>query len=351
MNASEADVREELASPLLVMLGYKRGTLNDILREFPLAYDRFFLGRKKKNDPPLRGRADYILSVVGAARWVLEVKAASEPIDRDAIEQAISYARHPEISAVYAAIFNGIKFVLFHTSQSSLNQPLVDLNVTSLEVLVEQLRGVLAPSAIRRDCSPPAVDLKAPLAEGFRSSADVKGGVITYSHFSWESNFPMPEQQKLALDQMCERMLHLRSNILGGKIWRDETSRVRAKLDWNIPYEEMLKFVQDKRLLDIEYISLAQSISVDPAAPTMFDFVGNVQVSRGELLFNMLQWETRVADIDMSMNYRGQVTGYMHGNGFIGTFQSEYESLFPALPRFGIGRFAEGPVEGVVAPP
>ena len=82
--ANETDIREEIAAPLLALFGYKRGTENDILRELTLSYDRNFLGRKKNNDPPLRGRADYILSVIGAGRWALEIKAPSESISQDA---------------------------------------------------------------------------------------------------------------------------------------------------------------------------------------------------------------------------------------------------------------------------
>ena len=113
----------------------------------------------------------------------------------------------------------------------------------------------------------------------------------------------------------------------------------------------MLKFVQDMGLLDIEYISLAQSISVDPAAPTMFDFVGNVQVSRGELLFNMLQWETSIADIDMSMKLP-RASDRVHAWQWLYRNPSSRntKSLFPAFPGFGIGMFAEGRFEVVVDP-
>jgi hypothetical protein len=63
---NEADVREDVAMPLLRRLGYATGTANDIIREKTLEYPNSFLGRKKKTDPPLRGRADYILTVLGA---------------------------------------------------------------------------------------------------------------------------------------------------------------------------------------------------------------------------------------------------------------------------------------------
>ena len=127
--ANETDVREEIASPFLAVLGYKRGTCNDIARELVLTYERQFLGTKKPTDPPLRGRADYVLTVIGAGRWVLETKAPNEPIDGDAIEQAMTYARHPEVSASYSVVLNGVRLTVHHASQASTEAPLVDLPV------------------------------------------------------------------------------------------------------------------------------------------------------------------------------------------------------------------------------
>jgi hypothetical protein len=40
--------------------------------------------------------------VLGAGSWTLEIKAENVDIDRDAIEQAITYARHPQVSGSYA---------------------------------------------------------------------------------------------------------------------------------------------------------------------------------------------------------------------------------------------------------
>src|SRR6266481_636588 len=129
---NESDVREDVAMPLLLALGYAAGTGNDIIREKTLAYSSSFLGRKKKTDPPLRGRADYILTVLGAGSWTLEIKAENVEIDRDAIEQAITYARHPEVSGSYAAVLNGRRFVVFHNTQRSDERPLIDLPVGAI---------------------------------------------------------------------------------------------------------------------------------------------------------------------------------------------------------------------------
>jgi hypothetical protein len=350
MDGNETDVREEIATPFLSRLGYERGTPNDILREFSLAYDRVFLGRKKKNDHPLRGRADYVLSVIGAARWVLEVKAPSETISRDVIEQAQSYARHPEVSATYATVLNGRRFVVYHSSQSSNDPPIADVEVTSAEGLAAQMNALLSPSAIRRDCTPPKIDLGTPLADGFRSSAQILRGFISYSDFVWECNFPLPHDQRASLDEMCRKMKGFRSTVIGGKVWRDDTSRIRAKLDWTLPHEKLLKFAYDKKLLDVEYFSLNSSISSDPNYPTIFDVVGQVSIVRGEALFDILRWDSKVAGIEVAMTYRGQASGVIENSNFCGTFQAEYESTFPAIPGLSIAMFGMGNFEVVLDP-
>ena len=349
--ANETDVREEVATPLLSALGYERGTENDILREFTISYDRNFLGRKKKDDRPLRGRADYILSVAGAGRWVLEIKAPSEERTQDTIDQAISYARHPEISGTYAAILNGKRFLVVHNSQSSNQIPMLDLNVSSPEELAAQVSNLLSPSAIRRDCSPPIVDLRRSLADGFRSSAEVTGGMISYSNFTFESSIDLPAKQKAELDEMSRRLCGYRSNIKGGRVWRDETSRIRAKLDWSAPHDAVLQFAQDKKLMDAEYVSLDEVISNDPANPTVFDVVGQVIISKGEVLFDILRWDTRIVGIATSMTYRGQAVGQIKGNILFGSFQAEYESSFPSLPiDFRLHMYALGTFEVVLDP-
>ena len=344
-STNETDIREEVATPLLSLLGYQRGTENDILRELSLSYNHNFLGRKKNNDPPLRGRADYVLSVTGAGRWVLEIKAPSEDITQDVIDQAITYARHPEVSGTYIAILNGARFVVFHNSQKSSDQPIVDLEVTSPEQLAERLCGLLSPSAIRRDCSPPVVDLGTPLADGFRSSTNIIGGAITYSEFIWKCNSTLPEQQIEALDEICRRLSTLRSTITGGVVWRDDASRIKAKLDLAFPHDQLLHFARDKNLLNAEFISLSEKISSDPENPTVFDVISNVSVSEGEMLFDIVRWDTQIAGIALSMTYRGQATGYIKDKIFCGLFQAEYESTVPSMPEFFMNMYGLGTFE------
>lgn len=48
---NETDIREEIAVPLLALLGYKGGTENEIIREMSLTYNRDFIGRKRRRIP------------------------------------------------------------------------------------------------------------------------------------------------------------------------------------------------------------------------------------------------------------------------------------------------------------
>lgn len=343
--ANETDVREEIAMPLLTALGYQWGTANDILRELPLKYDRIFLGRKKNSDPPIRGIPDYVLSVTGAGRWVLEIKAPNVDIRQDQIEQAISYARHPEVSASYAAILNGRRLVVYHITQRSEEDPLLDLSVESPDSVAQQLMATLSPHAIRRDCSPPKVDLGLPLAEGLRSSAEIKSGTIGYSDYQWVSNQQLPPEFASQQDEVRRRMLGFRTDITGGRVWRDSDHRIKATLEWSMPHEELFRFAQDKRLLEVEYVALSQTLSSNPNSPTVFDVVGDVRVEKGEPIFDIVRWDTDFAGAAMRMSYRGQATGYVEGMVFRGDFQAEYECSFPVLPELQISMYVVGHFE------
>lgn len=347
-NANESDVRAEIAEPLLAALGYGRGTSNDISRELSLTYARQSLGRKKPSDPPLRGRADFVLSVLGAGRWVLETKAPHEPIDLNAIEQAITYARHPEVSASYAVIINGVRLTVHHSSQTSADRPLVDLPISDPVSLAKQLAGLLSPAAVRRDCTPRVVDLGRPLAEGLRSRATIRGGEIHQGKSSWSCNILLPDEEVQRQNETCRRLDGLRIAITGGAVYRDLDSRIRAKLQWAMPHDEILRFALDKKLLDVEYVALAEEISVNPEAPTVFDVIGDVEVSEGETLFNIATWQATTAGVAIRMRYTGRAVGFIEDNVFRGIFSAHYYCEAPLLPMFRMEMETEGVFEVIV---
>jgi hypothetical protein len=342
---NETDVREEIAVPFLATLGYSRDGAAEagVIREFSLKYDRGFLGRKKSTDQPLRGRADYILFVPGAARWVLEIKGPAETIDRDAIEQAMSYARHPEVAGVYAAILNGKRFVVFHASQPSDAEPIADLTVATGIDLAKAVEGFLSPAAIRRDCSPPRVDLLKPISKGLRSSVNILRGHVEYETMEWASNIQLPLPNIQALDEQCSRLTGYRANVVGGRVWRADSSRIIAKLQWSAIHPSLSQFANEKGLMEFEYVCLDEQISEDPQKPSVFDVFGHVEVKKGEQIFDIVRWRSTLIGYDTRQAIRGQASGHVSGNSFLGRFQSENKTQLVGIPieitLFGTGSF------------
>jgi hypothetical protein len=58
-----------------------------------------------------------------------------------------------------------------------------------------------------------------------------------------------------------------------------------------MPHEELLRFALDKKLMDVEYLALGDAISTVPESPTVFDVIGDIEVSEGETLFNIAEWD------------------------------------------------------------
>lgn len=327
---------------MLAALGYERNTANNIQREMHLVYERLFLGRRKGIDRPLKGIPDYLLTVTGAGRWVLETKAPHEPIDIVVIEQTISYARHPEVSAAYAVVLNGQRLTVHHASQKSTDSPIVDLVVSDPRTLASQLEGLLSPASIRRDCSPPHVDLGLPLAEGLRSHAVVRGGSLRYDTCRWTPSHPVPPNASVEYDEICRILTGRVITVRNGTVARDEQSRIRAKLEWAVPHEALQKFAIDKHLLDVEYVALDPRISENREKPTVFDVVGAISIQRGEQIFDLTRWRTETAGSDVQMQYQGQATGYIANYLFQGTYSATYLCTYPHLPSFELQMELEG---------
>ncbi|MGI1659681.1 MAG: hypothetical protein ACRKFN_11930 [Desulfitobacterium sp.] len=100
---NESDIREEFIAPLLIILGYSKGTINDVIREKTLnlteAYHR--IGRKRVS-------IDYIPTVRLKSFWIIEAKPGSKKrMDYGDLLQAHLYAIHPEIKVPFIMLTNG----------------------------------------------------------------------------------------------------------------------------------------------------------------------------------------------------------------------------------------------------
>jgi hypothetical protein len=285
---NETDVREELLSPLLDHLGYHAGAEGRVVRELPLRYQRLFLGRKNpKTDPLLKGRADYVLEVRDHARWVVEAKAPSASIDEDAIEQARSYAIHPEVNAVYFALSNGRRFCVYKTSAPPGSEPLLDFSYQEMSSNLARLEGLLSVEAIKRDYRD-FFDAGEPLGNGLRSIAKIASGTIEYDNCS----VPIPALQELSI------------SIVDGVIERGVGGVLVASVITRGPVRSTQQVLSKMGLDKLEYISTDNQLSAEANKPTIFEYRGTAVFLAGEKMRNVADW----TEVELPFDIRCEVT-------------------------------------------
>ena len=287
---NEAAVREELLAPFLRQLGYMHGTDNNISYETSLVYPRIFLGRKGAKDPYLRGRADYILEVKDYARWILEAKAPHEAINQDAVEQAYSYANHPEVCAVYFAISNGKRLVVYRTSQPPGTSPLLDLAFEEFS----RAHAVLSGSAIRNQfqkCGP----IGDPIAKGLGSIAKVIQGWIRYDQIN-------PPNPLISETQV---------SIVDGSIERGEDGGLIASISVQGPFHSIQLTIEKLGLEKLVYVSLEKHISPDRNSPTTFLYEGTTTFEQGTTLFDPNSLSSVSLPLPISITVTSVVSAYI----------------------------------------
>lgn len=138
----EDAVREELIVPILNRLGYSATGEHRILRSKPLVHPFVYIGTKqfKVNIIP-----DYLLSVAGSIKWVLDAKAPAEDIlSGKHVEQAYSYAIHKDVRVSVYGLCNGHTLAVFHISHV---EPILNVPLMEIDARWEEVNRVLCPIA------------------------------------------------------------------------------------------------------------------------------------------------------------------------------------------------------------
>jgi hypothetical protein len=209
----EAAVREEIIAPILKALGYRSNSDNDILYELNLRYPRDYLGHKKPDtDPPIRGKADYVCYAGKRVSWVVEAKSSESEIALDEIEQAFTYARHPEFRAVYFCLCNGREWCVYATDGSSEAPPLLTIDPRDPRAATRDLESLLGPAALQSRFAAVAADSLPPIGPGLLSFAQITGGSTTYDRCTPD----LPSMRGLTL------------SVTGGAIQRLNTGELYA---------------------------------------------------------------------------------------------------------------------------
>lgn len=141
----EDSVREEIVFPLLQELGYSASGSSRIIRSKSLTHPYVHIGTRKHkvNIVP-----DYLLEVDDEHCWILDAKSPKENIlDGKNVEQAFSYAIHPDVRAFRYALCNGRELVVFDVNRI---EPQLVVEIRELGRRFEEVRRFLSPVAFTR---------------------------------------------------------------------------------------------------------------------------------------------------------------------------------------------------------
>lgn len=300
----ETDVREEIIAPLLRHLGYRSSTPNNVIREQHLSHPQLSLGRRKRTDPHLRGKADYICDAGGLVKWVIEAKAPGEVLDVLTEEQAWSYANHQEIRAVYFAISNGREFKLYQTNRGSKAGSLFECTYEEMAKNLTAIENILSPAAILRDHPTQKVDTGKPIGTGLRSIVRITSGHIRFTKIS----IPIPPLQQMVM------------TVTSGSVERNEEGLLEAHL-WSLVPFQSLQELNKKLGLDQMWLTSASTIvSTDSSQLTVFENERRTILPKGMVSLNLMDW----TEVEMPMNVtavvRTRAAGYLAGTVFAGEF-------------------------------
>ena len=136
----EDAVREVIIVPILSRLGYHPTGRQTVVRSRGLVHPFIYVGTRKH---PVTIIPDYILKFDEKPVAILDAKSPSEPIDlRSHVQQAYSYAIHPEVRAEHFALCNGRRLAVYGV-QSAI--PLLDIPFEDFELRWTDIFKHLAP--------------------------------------------------------------------------------------------------------------------------------------------------------------------------------------------------------------
>ena len=141
-NFKEDEVREEIVAPILNSLGYRAGSINGIIRSTRLEHPFVKIGSKRV---PINLFPDYLLTADGRPAWILDAKHPSETITYgENVEQAYSYAIHPDVRVNLYGLCNGKLLTIFSVSDTA---PKLTIDLRQLSKDWDVLYDLLNPTS------------------------------------------------------------------------------------------------------------------------------------------------------------------------------------------------------------
>lgn len=140
----EDAVREDLIAPLLRRLGYKATGPERMQRSKTLIHPFVMIGSKKNK---INIIPDYTLYVDDEPTVIVEAKGPNEEIVRSHhVEQAYSYAIHPEVRVNFYALCNGHELVVYSINQW---EAVLRVELPNIETSWKEVEEALLPKYLR----------------------------------------------------------------------------------------------------------------------------------------------------------------------------------------------------------
>lgn len=289
---NEADVRAEFLDPLLRALGYQAGTENNIIREGLLRHRFLFLGRKKKSDPQLSGKPDYVMESGAHGRWVLEAKPPNQPLTREEFEQAQSYAVHPNVAAALFVISNGRETRIYRAIDQDFDSPILTFYYDQIDARWLEVQALLSPLGFRRHFPAPTWNSGLPVAPEYSAIIRLGSGEAIPHHV--ETNLP-------SLAGQLDVLANLTNHIARGKCWRDADGRLRVECDFRSSSAAVEVWLRSKGIASISLETDDQFISRDESNPTFIRGSLAVSVAAGEQMFDISTWQMVTIPISITI--------------------------------------------------
>jgi|GEM_PF-743458 len=318
---NEQGVREAIIYPFLKTLGYEPGSEADIIFEYRLHYDRFFLGHKTKNDPILRGRADYVCQILGVTRWTIEAKPPSTPLTKDDVQQAFTYAAHPEVAAPLFVITNGHEFRIYKIH--NLEHPELTWSLDQMPDRMPEILAILSPDAIRHEYGSKRQNADLAIAPGVGLHAKIAGGAITYR------DFYSPTSSQEAQEFLQSRR-GVRSSVGEGLAQRMDTGQLRGEI---LVIQNDAKLDALARLLNLECFVFECAdfqISTSVQTPSIFTGRSSGTMPGGTDLSAIPGTPAMAVPFDIHFISDIRISGFLDRDHFKGSF--EYRTAFSADP-------------------
>lgn len=321
---NEADVRGEFLDHLLRLLGYQAGSENNIIREGLLRHRFIFLGRKKKSDPPLTGKPDYVMECGSHGRWVLEAKSPSQLLTLEEFEQAQSYALHPNVAAALFVISNGRETRVYRAIEREFDRPLLTIEYDQVGDQWLEIQAMLSPGGFQRHFPNPTWQPGLPIAPEYGTTIRLGAGEAVPHHV--ETTLPIPVEQ---LDVLA----NLTNHIARGRCWRDVDGRLQIECQFRSSSAAIQQWLEEKGIASITLETDDEFISREATVPTLVRGWLTASVSAGEQMFDLSTWKMIEVPFPMIIQSLANALVYLEGNRITGEYSLMLTARVPLFPQ------------------